>query len=178
MKEKKVDKIKINIYEEEVYAEYGVDDKEMFEDSLIDTVEKLANSKSLRTDISLQFVCEPGIEVEQERFKKAFQNTGINKLETKKRELGRCFITGTIIGIIAIALLLGYTFLHPYIENHIFWNELCDVAVWVFMWATVEIFTIEAIQILIEMAKIKRILRAKIDFTKKEKKVSRKSKAE
>ena len=180
MKEKKRENIKINIYEQEVYAEYGVDDKEMFEDSLIDTVEKLANSKPLRTDIALQFVCEEGIEVEQERFKVAFKNTGKNKLETKKRELARCLITGVIMAVFALALLAGYHFLHPYIEDIVFWNELCDVAVWVFMWAAVEILTIEAIQILIEMAKIKRVLRAKIEFVEKKKKVrkTRKTKAE
>lgn len=178
MKEKKRENIKINIYEEEVYAEYGVDDKEMFEDSLIDTVEKLANSKPLRTDITLQFVCENRVEVEQERFKNAFKNTGLNELQTKKRELGRCLIIGFIMAAISVGLLVGYTVLQPYLT--FFWNQFFNVIFWVFMWAAVEILTIEAIQILIEMAKIKRVLRAKIEFVEKKKKVrkTRKTKAE
>lgn len=173
MKEKNRENIKINIYEEEVYAEYGVEDEEMFEDSLIDTIARLSNAKPLRTDVNLQFVCEEGVEVDEERFKKAFKNTENHAMSAKKKELGRCLITGIIMAIIGLGLLIGYHFLHPYIEDIVFLNELCDVAVWVFMWAAVEILTVEAIQIGIEIAKIKRVLRANVEFVEKKKKTKR-----
>ena len=83
-----------------------------------------------------------------------------NKVDIKNREISRCLITGIIMTVIAVCLLLLYVYVFSQLS--LFWNKFQEISAWVFVWASVEILTVELIQLLIDRAKAKNLLNANL----------------
>ena len=164
---RKTDKININIYDEDVYADYGSDDAEFLDEMLVEAVEKNVNSKPISRGLEVNFVVAKGNKIDEDRFVEAYRNTAKNKLDTKTHEIVRCIVTGCVMVMVAVSLLLAFVYFFSKLT--LFWVKAGEVAAWVFTWASVEILTIEFIQLLIDRAKIRKILKAKIILTNKTK---------
>ena len=164
---KKTDKININIYEEDVYAAYGSEDAEFLDEDLVDAVRKTANAKPIKDDLAINFIIAKDKKIEKDRFVDAYKNAVINQLETKKREITRCLLTGSIMAVVAVCLLFVYVY--GFAKINAFFDVVGAIIAWVFSWTAVQIFTIDLIQLLIDKAKINKLLKANIDITNKKK---------
>lgn len=156
MQKNNVEKLKIGIPEGNVFSEYIVDDKEVLDEVLVDTIEKTANTKPVRKNLDITFVSNQ--KIDSNRFTSAYKNTMQNKVDTKNREISRCLITGIIMTIVSVCLLLLYVYVFSQLS--LFWNKFQEISVWVFVWASVEILTVELIQLMIDRAKAKKLLNA------------------
>lgn len=158
MKKSKAENIRITIADENVFSEFAVDDKDVLDEMLVDTIEKTANTKPVTKKLDITFVTDQKIDTD--KFALAYQNTMQNKLYAKNREIARCLLTGLVLTTVAICALLAYVFF--FANQSLFLNKFGEIVSWVFVWASVEIITIEMIQLLIEKAKVKRLLNAKL----------------
>lgn len=159
--------IDISIHNEDVFANYGYDDKEFIDYELMDTVYNLSNAYPLRHCLSIKFINESDKTIDEKRFKSAYKNTLKTEINKKKNEMKRCITTGLIMFVIGLILLLTYVYISP--KWGPFIEEVFDLVAWVFAWAAVEILTVELIQILIEIKKYKRILNSKFNFIERNK---------
>lgn len=151
-----------------VYADYGIEKDDMLDDNLVETVEKLANTKPIKTDLTIHFLSKSESElskIDKKRFKTAYKNTINQKLFMKNHEISRCLMTGLVFFAIAVILAAVYVVIEPHIGK--FFNQFCYIIEWVFICTTVQTLTIELIQLYIDRAKLKRLLKAKIIFRKK-----------
>ena len=159
---KKYTKLKIGIYEKEVFAEYGYDNHELIEESLVYTVYSLAETKPIRENLELVFTKNVDTSFEEERFKQAYKNTITNKTKSLDHEIRRCAMVGIFTLIVGLLLLCVDVFLIG--NNSKYFYELVSIFAWVFCWVATEVLTIQILQLVIEKRKYKRLLRCKITF--------------
>ena len=155
--------LSFNLYSDDVYCSYGTDNGPLLNDEIAQTIESHANNHKIKTDLEITFNTYEESPIDQNEFLQAYSNTYNSKNIEKKHELSRCLITGSILMTIGIILLIIYVSM----ENKVpyFWFELFCLLAWVFGWGGVEVLTIEMVQILIEIRKIKRLIKAHIYFT-------------
>ena len=159
---KKYTKLKIGIYEKEVFAEYGYDNHELIEESLVYTIYSLAETKPIRENLELVFTKNVDIEFDENRFKTAYKNTITNKTKSLNLELRRCFLIGLLLLLAGVSVLCVDVFLIGDVSEFLY--EFVNIMAWVFWWAGIEVLTIHAVQIIIEKRKYKRLLNCKISF--------------
>ena len=165
-KQNKQKDITINLLDEDVFNEYGVDEHVVLQEDLTSTIETLSNTQKLNTKLNLNFRANNDIEINEEKFLESYKNTFKLNIAMKKHELNRCITTGIAILIVGILLLALNVFVFENLEK--FTYELFSVVSWVFVWAGIETLTLELIQIAIEIKKSKRLLKANITFSKKQ----------
>lgn len=166
MNNNKTKNLTINILEEDIYNEYGVDEHVVLQEELTSTIETLSNTQKLNDKLNLNFSVNKDVNVNEERFVEAYKNTFKMNIQMKKHELSRCITTGIAILVIGIILLALNVFVLENLEKFTF--ALFDVISWVFVWAGVETLTLELIQIVIEIKKSRKLLNANLTFTKKQ----------
>ncbi len=164
----KTEQITIGISEESVYAGYAVEDRETIDEMLVDAIEKVADTKPISKKLEITFLHDSNLKFDEERFTTAYKNTMQNKVDAKKREITRCLFTGISLLVVAISALLAFVYF--FVDKSLFWNKFGEIISWVFVWGSVEVFTIELIQLLIDKAKAKRLLNATIIIKSKSKK--------
>ena len=155
----------INLFHEDVFNEYGVDEHTILQEDLTSTIESLSNTIKVTTKLNLNFCVNQGINVDETKFIEAYKNTFAANIKMKRLELSRCLTTGFSLLVVGILLILLNVFVFEELEK--FTYEMFSVISWVFMWAAVETLTLELIQILIEIKKSKKLLKSNLTFTKK-----------
>ena len=158
--------IHVNLFSEDVYAEYGVENDVLLDDELVDTVQSLADTKPITAKLSIDFIAKNNIEIDDEKFMRAYKNTVQNRIDMKNHEIIRCAITGVIFLVFSLVLLELYVWCKPYLNA--FWDQFLTIFDWVFLWSAIQILTIELIQLFIDKAKIKKIFKANLKITKKD----------
>ncbi len=167
----KISNIVININNEDVYADFTYKDTDMLNESLENTITKLSKSTPLKTKLNIKMEPKKDINLNEKKFKNAFSNTYESMLQEKKHEIARCVITGLTIMAIGIALILFSVFFTtdvygtPY-PNAKLLNYVVDLLAWITIWDSVEVLTVELIQLLIERKKLKKIKTANLIFAK------------
>ena len=157
--------VHLNIYDEDLYSDYGIEGEERMNDELIDIVETSANTTSIRTQLTVHFLIAEGLTVDDKRMRTAYKNSVIDRLNSKNHEIARCGLTGLIFLVIAIAIVAGYVWLIPYFN--VFWQQFYEIIEWVFVWTAVEILTIQLIQLFIDKLKIKKLVNARVYIKRK-----------
>ena len=157
--------IHVNLFNEDVYAEYGVENDILLDDALVDRVQALANTKPISAKLSVTFVAKHNIEIDNAKFKKAYKNSVQNRIDMKNHEIFRCAITGTIFLIFSLILLGVYVYFRPYFSA--FWDQFLTIFDWVFLWSAIQVLTIELIQLFIDKAKILKLLKAQLKIVSK-----------
>lgn len=160
------EKLTINILDEDVFNEYGVDEHVVLQEDLTYTIETLSNTQKLNSKLNLNFSVKNDININEEKFIDSYKNTFRMNIKMKRHELSRCVTTGIVILLVGIFLLALNVFVFENLEK--FTYEFFSVISWVFVWAGVETLTLELIQIIIEIKKNKRLLNANVTFTKKQ----------
>lgn len=160
--------ITIDINEENVYAEYGYEDKLLLEDSLVDSIEYMASTRPIKQKLTFCFKETTKTDINEAQFIEAYHNTFSTKIEAKKHEIGRCCLTGLILFIISMGFILFEQFV--VIGAHAVIYEFFEIMSWVFAWAAVETLTIELIQLIMDKRKYNRILDVDFKFVKIEEK--------
>ena len=163
MTNKKRKNLNFDLYSDDVYCSYGTDKGPLLNDEIAQTIENHANNNKVKTRLAITFNTYEESPIDKNEFLQAYSNTYNSKIVEKKHELSRCLITGTILLFVGLALLLFDVSIEdkfPY-----FWFELFNVFSWVFCWGGIEVLTIELVQIVIEIKKIKRLTNALIHFT-------------
>ncbi len=155
----------IDLYDENIYNEYGVSNSELLQDELCDTIEKISNTHKIKTNLIINFSKPKQSVLDEKEFVNAFKNTYESKVSMKKHEVNRCIITGGIMLFIGIAMLCLDIFVFEPL-NYLAY-EFFNVFSWVFCWCAIEALTIQLIQLIIEVNKYKKILNARIKFTEK-----------
>jgi len=158
--------IHVNLFSEDVYAEYGVENDVLLDDALVDTVQSLADTKPITAKLSIDFIAKNNIKIDDEKFMRAYKNTVQNRIDMKNHEIIRCTITGLIFLVFSLVLLEVYVLWKPYLNE--FWDQFLTIFDWVFLWSAIQILTIELIQLFIDKAKIKKIFKANLKITIKE----------
>ena len=155
--------LNFNLYSDDVYCSYGTDKGPLLNDEIAQTIENHANNHKIKEDLSITFKTYEESPIDKNEFLQAYSNTYNSKIVEKRHELSRCMITGLILLTVGFLLL----WLDVAIEEKVpyFWYELFNVFAWVFCWGGIEVLTIEAIQIILEIKKIKRLTHAHIYFT-------------
>lgn len=157
--------IHVNLFNEDVYAEYGVENDILLDDALVDRVQALANTKPISAKLSVTFVAKHSVEIDNTKFKKAYKNSVQNRIDMKNHEIFRCTITGTIFLIFSLVLLGVYVYFRPYFSA--FWDQFLTIFDWVFLWSAIQVLTIELIQLFIDKAKIIKLLKARLKIVSK-----------
>lgn len=160
----------INLYTEEVYNNYGVDDRPLLSDELSYTIEEKANTKKIKTNFNIALKKSDDININETDFMDAYLNTFTGKVKKKRHEFFRCLYTGLIMLAVGIGLLAFDVFIEGLVPY--FWYEFFNVFAWVFCWGGIEVLTVELVQIEMEIRKIKRLTNAKLKFVKAPKKQS------
>lgn len=163
-KQKQSNTITIDINEENVYAEYGYEDKLLLEDSLVDSIEYMASARPIKQDLTFCFKETVKTGIDEAEFIEAYHNTFNTKIEAKKHEISRCVITGVILWLVSIALILFEQFV--IVNAHPVVYEIFEIMSWVFTWVAVEAFTLELIQIVLEKRKLNRLLNVDFKFVR------------
>ncbi|MBR2467648.1 MAG: hypothetical protein IKB42_01220 [Clostridia bacterium] len=161
-------KLTINLYDEDVFNEYGVDGDEILQEELTTTISNLANTEKISTPLELTFIKPENNKIDNDKFVKAFSNSYNAEISRKKHECTRCIITGIILLLVGIAMLAFDVFVMEPLNY--FFYEFFNVFAWVFCWGGIEILTIELIQLIMEKNKAKRVLNSKIVLVDKNKK--------
>ena len=161
-KRKKYTKVNIGIYEKDVFAEYGYDNHELIEESLVYTVYSLAETKPIKENLELSFTKKVDAEFDENRFKTAYKNTITSKIKSLNLELRRCFLIGLLLLLAGVSVLCVDVFLIGDVSEFLY--EFINIMAWVFWWAVIEVMTIHAVQIIIEKRKYIRLLNCKISF--------------
>lgn len=167
-RKKQSNTITIDINEENVYAEYGYEDKLLLEDSLVDSIEYMASTRPIKQKLTFCFKETTKTDIDEAQFIEAYHNSFKTKIEAKKHEIGRCVLTGIIMWIISIALILFEQFVVAGAHDVIY--EISEVMSWVFTWVAVETLTIELIQLVLDKRKYNRILDVDFKFVRIEEK--------
>lgn len=166
--EKSRKKLTINLYDEDVFNEYGVDDEQVLQEELSDTISALANTEKISTPLEITFIKPEKSKIENDKFVKAFSNTFSYEIARKSHECARCIITGIILLLVGVAMLAFDVFVMEELNYFLF--EFFNVFAWVFCWGGIEILTIELIQLIMEKNKAKRVLNSKIILVDKKSK--------
>ena len=161
-RKKQSNTITIDINEENVYAEYGYEDKLLLEDSLVDSIEYMASTRPIKQKLTFCFKETIKTNMDEAEFIEAYNNTFKTKIQAKKHEIGRCVLTGIIMWIISIALILFEQFVVAGAHDVIY--EISEVMSWVFTWVAVETLTIELIQLVLDWRKYNRLLSVDFQF--------------
>ena len=165
-------KLTINIFDEDVFIEYGVDGEETLQDELTDTIEKKANTQKLSTELEINVVKPENSKINNEQFALAFKNTFKDKINTVKHECSRCVLTGLILLMVGIGMLALDVFVLEPLNYFVY--EFFNVFAWVFCWGGIEVLTIELTQLIIEIKKSKRILNSTLTLENTHKKEKQK----
>ena len=152
--------INIDINTEAVFADYGYNGKPLLDDSLVEKMQMIANVKPIRQNVTFRFMKKPDIAINRTKFNYAFDNSINNLISTKQHEINRCLITGVILLFISLALIFIENFVMVKLGAIV--SEISNIVSWVFLWVTVEIMTIQLIQLIIDKNKLKRIKNARV----------------
>ena len=152
--------INININEEDIFAEYGYENQDFLETSFVEAIEHLANSRPTKEKITINMKETKPMSFDQESFIKAYKNSFRHRMETKKQEINRCILTGILMFVFSIAYMLLHLYVISDISESIAYFS--DIAAWVFIWCSIEVLTLELIQLIIDYQKIKRIFNANL----------------
>ena len=163
MTNKKRKNLNFDLYSDDVYCSYGTDKGPLLNDEIAQTIENHANNNKVKTRLAITFNTYEESPIDKNEFLQAYSNTYNSKIVEKKHELSRCLITGAILLFVGLALLLFDVTIEEKVPY--FWFELFNVFAWVFCWGGIEVLTIELVQIVIEIKKIKRLTNALIHFT-------------
>ena len=161
-KQKNYTKLNISIYEKEIYADYGYDNHELIDNSLVDTIYKLAETKPIREKLELVIAKKKSVSIDEDRFKKAYKNSISNKTKSISHEIFRCSIVGIVLLLFGVGLLCVTEFLLHGLDN--FAYQFFTILSWVFCWGGIEVLCIQLTQLAIEKKKYKRLLNCKISF--------------
>lgn len=163
-RKKQSNTITIDINEENVYAEYGYEDKLLLEDSLVDSIEYMASTRPIKQKLTFCFKETTKTDIDEVQFIEAYHNTFNTKIEAKKHEIGRCIITGVVLWLISLAFILFEQLVvvgaHPVVY------EIVEIMSWVFNWVAVEALTIELIQLVLDWRKYNRLLSVDFQFVR------------
>lgn len=162
MEEKHYTKLNISIFEKEIFADYGYDNHELIDDTLVETVYKLADTKPIRENLELVIAKKEDVSFDEERFKSAYKNTISNKTKSLTHEISRCAIVGFILLFVGVGLLFVTEFWLNDLDSFIY--EFFTILNWVFCWGGIEVLCIQLTQLAIEKTKYKRLLKCKISF--------------
>ena len=152
--------INVNLYDTDVYAEYGYENREQVQQSFIDTVKSMADAKPLKEKLTLLVTKPKGTKIDNDRFRKAYGNTLANIVSTKTNEMRRCLVTGIVFFVMAIALLALNVFVFASIGGMLY--AVTNLLAFVFGFVGVEALSLELIQLIIEIKKFKRIMSVEI----------------
>lgn len=161
-RQKKFTKLNVSIYEKEIFADYGYDNHELIDDTLVDTIYKLADTKPIRENLELVITKKENVSFDEDRFISAYKNTILNKTKSLSHEIFRCSVVGIILLLLGTGLLCVTEFLLHDIDNFLY--QFSTILSWVFCWGGIEVLTIQLVQLLIEKTKYKRLLKSKITF--------------
>ena len=161
-KQKNYTKLNVSIYEKEVFADYGYDNHELIDDTLVETIYKLADTKPIRENLELVIAKKEDVSFDEARFNSAYKNTILNKITSLTHEVVRCSMVGILLLLIGTGLLCVTEFLLHDIDNFLY--QFATILSWVFCWGGIEVLAIQLTQLLIEKKKYKRLLKSKISF--------------
>lgn len=161
-------KLTINIFDEDVFNEYGVDGEETLQDELTETIEQKANTQKISTSLEINVVKPENSNIDNKKFTLAFKNTFKDKIKTIKHECSRCVITGLILLMVGVGMLALDVFVFENLNYFVY--EFFNVFAWVFCWGGIEVLTIELTQLVIEIKKAKRILNSTLTLENTHKK--------
>ncbi len=156
--------ITLDINDENVYADYGFDDKLFLNDWLAGSIEYVASTRPIKQKLTLCFKELVPANIQEEQFVDAYKNTFNTKLNGKKNEIVRCVMTGIILWIVSLALIFFEQLVIAGMHDII--CEIFEILSWVFAWVAVETLTLELIQLIMDKRKYTRLLNVKFQFFK------------
>lgn len=159
--------INIDINEENVYADYGIDGDLLVEEDLIDNMFNVANTRPIKQGVIFCFKEKNGIDVEDSKFISAYHNTIKNHLLSKKLEIRRCILLGVVLLVASALFILLENFF--FIKQGPIIAEVSNIISWVFFWAAVEVLTIDLSQLMMEKIKYIRLDEAILLFNRNKK---------
>lgn len=165
-------KLTVNIFDEDVFNEYGVDGEETLQEELAQTIQNLANTQKIKTKLEINIVKPENSTIDNNQFVEAYKNTFKANIERLNHEKTRCILTGAILLFIGIAMLAMDIFIFNNLNFFVY--EFFNVFSWVFCWGGIEVLTIELTQLIIEINKEKRLLNSKLVLSETHNKTRRK----
>ena len=132
--------IKINVADDEsILSKYNDDGQEIISSEMADFINNLVKSVPKEKDIVLNIKCSNYTEEKEKRYKKAIVNYYVNEFADKDSKLKNNSLISMLlfmIGVIGfVALYLLRTF-----EAHWLIQDIVEVASWVFLWETLDVF--------------------------------------
>ena len=152
--------ININIYDTDIFAEYGYENREQVQQSFVDTVKSMADAKPLKEKLTLLVSKPKDSKIDKDRFRKAYGNTLSNIVSTKTNEMKRCLFTGLVFFVLSFALLALNVFVFATIGGLLY--AVTNLLAFVFGFVGIEALSLELIQLIIEVKKYKRIMSVEI----------------
>lgn len=134
--------LKINVSDFHcILSEFNDDGQEIISSEMADFVNNLVKSVPIEKDIVLDIKCGDYSEDKEKRYKKAIVNYYVNEFADKDAKLKNNAILSLVlfgIGVIGfIALYLLRVF-----DTYWLIQDIVEVASWVFLWETVDVFVL------------------------------------
>lgn len=165
MKKNNAPVINININEGDVFADYGFENKQYLDQSIVNTLTNLADSRPIKEGLAINFRTSENINIDKADFVDAYKNTFLSKVNKKKLEIHRCVWTGVVLALISFILISLQVFIFQNLHDII--RVASEVCSWVFAWSAIEVLTIELIQLEIDKHKLQKLLSVSIKFDQK-----------
>ena len=134
--------LRINVQDaDSILAKYNDDGQEIISSDMADFVNNLVKSVPIEKDVVLDIKCGNYSEDKERRYKKAIVNYYMNEFADKDAKLKNNAIISLILFIVGVvgfaALYLLRLFDAPWLIQ-----DIVEVASWVFLWETVDVFVL------------------------------------
>lgn len=132
--------LKINVSDDDcILSKYNDDGQEIISSDMADFMNNLVKSVPSEKDIVLDITCAECSEDKQKRYKKAIVNYYVNEFADKDLKIKNNSIISMMLFLIGVIGFIGLYLLKTF---DVYWliQDIVEVASWVFLWETVDVF--------------------------------------
>jgi len=132
--------ININVAETDcILSKFNDDGMEIISPDMADFVNNLVKSVPIKKDVVLKIKCKDYSENKEKRYKKAIKNYYINEFADKDAKLKNNAIISLILFLVGVVGFAGLYLLKTF-DAYWLIQDIVEVASWVFLWETVDVF--------------------------------------
>ena len=144
------------------YSPYSTDENKELNSEFANYIFNQSDDVGFKSEIEINIkLKKDASEEDKNRFKKVFVNHYNRHIKEVKQDIKRCFISATIMMMIAVLLTTIYYFLP---QNYFVFEFMAEIGSWVFAWEAIYIVGFKVPSITRKNYLYKKLLRAKINF--------------
>lgn len=132
--------ININVSDEdEILSKFNDDGQEIISSEMADFINNLVKSVPKKQEVVLNVKCAKYTEEKEKRYKKAIVNYYVNEFADKDAKLKNNAIITLLLFMIGVIGFVSLYLLKTF-DAHWLIQDIVEVASWVFLWETVDVF--------------------------------------